>query len=131
MGAKHLQLQRLKNYKCDHVIEVCSRLKLYHIKEIAMNIPIERKRRPGCLKATTKALTRQPNVTQNVNVFCISVSEESDSDDPPIQELISKKIRFEETLTVIPQPQVKIKCGRPVGSNKQKKSKLNIIFAYI
>ncbi|RNA22797.1 hypothetical protein BpHYR1_031418 [Brachionus plicatilis] len=48
------------------------------------------------------------------------VSEESDSDDPPVQEPISKKIRPVETLTVTPQPQVKKKRGRPVGSNKQK-----------
>ncbi|RNA24439.1 hypothetical protein BpHYR1_048253 [Brachionus plicatilis] len=125
MGAKHLQLQNwLKNYKCDHVIAVCSRLKLFHIKEIAMNIPLERKDRPGRPKATINALTRQPNETQNVNVLCISVSEESDSGDPPVQEPISKKIRLEENLTVTPQPQIKKKRGSPVGSNKQKKNSL-------
>ncbi|RNA44312.1 hypothetical protein BpHYR1_026617 [Brachionus plicatilis] len=70
-----------------------------------MNIPLERKCRPGRSKATTNALTRQPNETQNVDVLCTSVSEESDSDDPPVQEPISKKIRLEETLTVTPQPQ--------------------------
>ncbi|RNA26635.1 hypothetical protein BpHYR1_009932 [Brachionus plicatilis] len=48
-----------------------------------MNIPLERKRRPGRPKATTYALTRQPNETQNVNDLGISVYEESDSDDPP------------------------------------------------
>ncbi|RNA11068.1 hypothetical protein BpHYR1_035553 [Brachionus plicatilis] len=123
MGAKHLQLQNwLKNYKFDHVIAVCSRLKLFHIKEIAMDIPLERKRRPGRPKASINALTRQSNETQNVNVLCISVSEESDSGDRPVQEPISKKIRPVETLTVTPQPQVKKKRGRPVGSNKQKKN---------
>ncbi|RNA35525.1 hypothetical protein BpHYR1_039995 [Brachionus plicatilis] len=87
-----------------------------------MNIPLERKRRPGRPKASVNALTRQSNETQNVNVFCISVSEGSDSGDPPI----SKKIRLEETLTVTPQPQVKKKRGRPVGSNKQKKKNKKI-----
>ncbi|RNA30169.1 hypothetical protein BpHYR1_046592 [Brachionus plicatilis] len=48
-----------------------------------MNIPLERKRRPGRPKATANALTRQPNETQNVNDLGISVYEESDSDDPP------------------------------------------------
>ncbi|RMZ95464.1 hypothetical protein BpHYR1_025513 [Brachionus plicatilis] len=93
-----------------------------------MNIPLERKRRPGRPKATTNALTRQPNETQNVNVLCTSVSEQSDSDEPPVQQPISKKIRLEETLTVIPQPQVKKKCGRPVGSNKQKKKQIEYHF---
>ncbi|RNA21160.1 hypothetical protein BpHYR1_039674 [Brachionus plicatilis] len=48
-----------------------------------MNIPLERKRRPGRPKATTNALTRQPNETQNVDDLCISVFEKSDPDDPP------------------------------------------------
>ncbi|RNA07572.1 hypothetical protein BpHYR1_047351 [Brachionus plicatilis] len=67
-----------------------------------MNIPLERKRRPGRLKATTNALTCQPNETQNVNDLGISVYEESDSDDPPVQEPISNKIRLEETPIVTP-----------------------------
>ncbi|RNA24848.1 hypothetical protein BpHYR1_043696 [Brachionus plicatilis] len=121
----------LKNYKCDHVIAVCSRLKLCHIKEIAMNIPLERKRRPGRPKATTNALTRQPNETQNVNVLCISVSEKSDSGDPPVQEPISKKIRLEETITVTLQPQVEKKTQETSWIKQTKKIKLNIIFAYI
>ncbi|RNA27016.1 hypothetical protein BpHYR1_007846, partial [Brachionus plicatilis] len=82
---------------------------LFHIKEIAMNIPLERKGRPGRPKATTNALIQ------------------SDSGDPPVQEPISKKIRLEETLTVNQQPQVKKKRGRPVGSNKQKKNLLQMI----
>ncbi|RNA00889.1 hypothetical protein BpHYR1_038500, partial [Brachionus plicatilis] len=53
------------------------------------------------------------------------ISEETDSDDPPVQEPISKKIRLVETLTVTPQAQVKKKSGRPVGSNKQKKTVKN------
>ncbi|RNA04660.1 hypothetical protein BpHYR1_003768 [Brachionus plicatilis] len=44
----------------------------------------------------------------------------------PVQEPISKKIRLEETPTVTPQPQVKKKGGRPVGSNKQKKKNKKI-----
>ncbi|RNA41873.1 hypothetical protein BpHYR1_020982 [Brachionus plicatilis] len=51
-----------------------------------MKIPLERKRRPDRPKATTNALTRQPNETQNVNDLGISAYEESDSDDPPFQE---------------------------------------------
>ncbi|RNA03625.1 hypothetical protein BpHYR1_054579 [Brachionus plicatilis] len=68
MGAKHLQLQNwLKNYKYDHVIAVCSRLILFHIKEIAMNIPLERKDRPGRhmkgpSRSQTLTVTPQPQV---------------------------------------------------------------------
>ncbi|RMZ96845.1 hypothetical protein BpHYR1_033841, partial [Brachionus plicatilis] len=40
---------------------------------LAMNISLERKRRPGRPKATTNALTRQPNETHNVNDLGISV----------------------------------------------------------
>ncbi|RMZ95670.1 hypothetical protein BpHYR1_006864 [Brachionus plicatilis] len=87
-----------------------------------MNIPLERKRRPGRPKATTNALTRQSNETQNVNVLCISLYEESDSGHPPVQEPISKKIRLEETLTVTPQPQVKKKT-RYTSWIKQTKKK--------
>ncbi|RNA04868.1 hypothetical protein BpHYR1_017325 [Brachionus plicatilis] len=72
-----------------------------------MNIPLERKRRSGRPKVTTNALTGQPNETQNVNYLGISVYEELDSDDPPAQEPISKKIRLERTPIVTTQPQVK------------------------
>ncbi|RNA29908.1 hypothetical protein BpHYR1_048067 [Brachionus plicatilis] len=58
----------------------------------------------------------------------INISEETDSDDPPVQEPISKKIRLVETLTVTPQAQVKKKRGRPVGSNKQKKNLLKFLY---
>ncbi|RNA03279.1 hypothetical protein BpHYR1_051577 [Brachionus plicatilis] len=58
-------------------------------------IPLERKRHPGRPKVTTITLTQ------------------SDSDDPPVQELISNKIRLEETPIVTPQPKVKKKRGRP------------------
>ncbi|RNA39089.1 hypothetical protein BpHYR1_016861, partial [Brachionus plicatilis] len=51
---------------------------LCHMKELAMNIPLEKKRRPGCPKTTTNALTRQPNESHNVNDLGISVDEESD-----------------------------------------------------
>ncbi|RNA34963.1 hypothetical protein BpHYR1_031859 [Brachionus plicatilis] len=74
-----------------------------------MYIPLERKRRPGRPKATTNALTLQPNETQNVNYLGISVYEELDSDDPPVQEPISKKNRLERTPIVTTQPQVKKK----------------------
>ncbi|RNA25935.1 hypothetical protein BpHYR1_037844 [Brachionus plicatilis] len=72
-----------------------------------MNIPLERKCRPGRPKATTNAFTCQPNETQNVNDLGISVNEEINSDDPPVQEPISKKIRLKRTPIVTPQPQVK------------------------
>ncbi|RMZ96456.1 hypothetical protein BpHYR1_041043 [Brachionus plicatilis] len=70
-----------------------------------MNIPLERKRRSG--RPTTNALTRQPNKNQNVDYLGISVYEELDSDDPPVQEPISIKIRLERTPIVTTQPQVK------------------------
>ncbi|RNA00019.1 hypothetical protein BpHYR1_048480 [Brachionus plicatilis] len=72
-----------------------------------MNIPLERKRRSGRPKASTNALTRQPNETQNVDYLGISVYEELDSDDPPVQEPISIKIRLEGTPIVTTKPQVK------------------------
>ncbi|RNA28332.1 hypothetical protein BpHYR1_047648 [Brachionus plicatilis] len=65
-----------------------------------MNIPLERKRRPGRPKATTNALTRQPNETKIVN-------EESDSDDPPVQEPISKKFVLKGPQSLLHSPKLK------------------------
>ncbi|RMZ99197.1 hypothetical protein BpHYR1_000806 [Brachionus plicatilis] len=118
----------LKNYKCDHVIAVCSRLNLFHIKELAMNIPLERKCLPDRPKATTNALTRQPNETQNVNDLGINVYEESDTDDPPEQEPISNKIRLEETPIVSPQPKLKKNAVDQLDQTNKKKIKKKSLF---
>ncbi|RNA33729.1 hypothetical protein BpHYR1_013476 [Brachionus plicatilis] len=48
------------------------------------------------------------------------VSEESDSDDPPVQEPLSKKIRLVETLTVTLQPQItniRVTCPESIEAN--------------
>ncbi|RNA08831.1 hypothetical protein BpHYR1_053915 [Brachionus plicatilis] len=79
-----------------------------------MNIPPESKRRPGRPKATTNALTRQPNETQNANYL------ELDSDDPPVQEPISKKIRLERTPIVTTQPQLKKKRANSLSPGQNK-----------
>ncbi|RNA00976.1 hypothetical protein BpHYR1_045099 [Brachionus plicatilis] len=55
------------------VVSLCF---IYRTK-ISMNIPLERKRRPGRPKATTNALIRQPNETQVINDIDISSGEES------------------------------------------------------
>ncbi|RMZ98788.1 hypothetical protein BpHYR1_018983 [Brachionus plicatilis] len=60
------------SHNYNHVIALC------HMKELAMNIQLEKKRRPCCPKTTTNALTRQPNESHNVNDLRISVDEESD-----------------------------------------------------
>ncbi|RNA16658.1 hypothetical protein BpHYR1_004917 [Brachionus plicatilis] len=78
-----------------------------------MNIPLERKRCPGRPKSTTNALTGQPNKTQNVNYLDISVYEELDSDDPPVQEPISKKFVLKGPQSLLHSPKLKKKRGRP------------------
>ncbi|RNA29366.1 hypothetical protein BpHYR1_047947 [Brachionus plicatilis] len=73
-----------------------------------IGLRIINKRRLGRPKATTNALTRQSNETQNVNVLCISVSEESGSGDPPVQEPISKKkFVLKRPLPLLHNPKLK------------------------
>ena len=81
-----------------------------------MNLPLERKRRPGRPKTTTKALTRQPNETQLVDDLGISSCEESEHEAGVIDEQVQKKIRLEESA--LP---VKKKRGWPVGIKNKKK----------
>ncbi|RNA17574.1 hypothetical protein BpHYR1_014401 [Brachionus plicatilis] len=62
----------LSNFRFHH----CCQLSLDNFKEMAMNIPLERKRRPGRPKARTNALILQPNEAQVVD----DIGEESDSE---------------------------------------------------
>ena len=45
-----------------------------------MNLPLERKRRPGRPKITANALSRQPNETQKISDLGIRSCDGSDSD---------------------------------------------------
>jgi hypothetical protein len=90
-------------------------LELCSFKEIAMNAPLERKRRPGRPKTTKKALEKQPNETQNVNNLGICSCDESDLETQDDEN--SKKIRL-DAVNNIP---VKKKVGRPAGSKNKKK----------
>ncbi|RNA05163.1 hypothetical protein BpHYR1_033395 [Brachionus plicatilis] len=86
----------LKNYKCDHVIAISSRLKLYNFRNIAMNVPHERKLRAGRPKVTTEALTTQPIETQAIMEIGIISCGESEIDGIAEQPL-AKKSRLENT----------------------------------
>jgi hypothetical protein len=80
-----------------------------------MNVPLERKRRPGRPKTTTKALTKQPNETQAINNLSISSCEESDTETQIEQS--AKKL----CLNSVSNAQLKKKVGRPAGSKNKKK----------
>ena len=54
----------MKAYKCNHIIALASRLKLCSFSEVAYSIPIKHKRTQGRPKATTSALSTQPNEIQ-------------------------------------------------------------------
>ncbi|CAF0979480.1 unnamed protein product [Brachionus calyciflorus] len=92
--------------------------KLCSFKEIAMNIPLERKRRPGRPKATTSALIRQPNETQLIIDIDISSCDESDSESISNETPPEKRIRVDQDVNNLPKE--KRKRGRPAGSKNKK-----------
>lgn len=74
-----------KNFKCKHSIAMCIVLKLYNLNEIAMDIPLCRKRKRGAQNKTAKCLNRQPNEIQP------EIEIESDDEPEPEPEAPSKK----------------------------------------
>lgn len=81
-----------------------------------MNIPLERKRRPGRPKNTAKALVRQPNETQKVNDLGISSCDDSDTETTSHQPC-AKKRRIEVNV----ESSVRRRPGRPAGSKNKKR----------
>lgn len=68
-----------------------------------MNIPLERKRRPGRPKATTSALIRQPNETQLIIDIDISSCDESDSESISNETPPEKRIRVDQDVNNLPK----------------------------
>ncbi len=50
-----------KNYKCNHVISLATRLRLASFSTVAYSIPLQHKRKKGAPKKMASALVIQPN----------------------------------------------------------------------
>ncbi len=70
----------LKNYKCSHVIAIATRLHLTSFESIFIDLPMEKKRKPGARKKSKPALVRQSIDPIIVTPRGIEFDEESDEE---------------------------------------------------
>ena len=72
----------LKNFKCNHVIAVCSRLNLCSFNSIAMNLPLAPKKSRGRMKKRNPALLRDGEVERYALDNDLTV--EAFEEEPPV-----------------------------------------------
>ena len=81
-----------KDYKCNHVISLASRLRLASFATVAYSIPLQHKRKRGKPKSTASALSIQPSDYQE-EVGVELCSEDEEPEEPIVQEIKRKRGR--------------------------------------
>ena len=101
-----------KNYKCNHVISLATRLRLASFSTVAYSIPLQHKRKKGAPKKMASALVIQPNDLQEEEGVQVCSSDE----EAPLTH------QAEVVVQVAPK-----KRGRPpkITPSNAKKSKFN------
>ncbi|RNA44681.1 hypothetical protein BpHYR1_053709 [Brachionus plicatilis] len=87
----------LKDYRCDHQIATCARLKKCSFDLVAMDLPIESNRKRGASKKNASCLQRQKNETNASNEPAKGIESDNEDDESEIAPQPSKRTRFDET----------------------------------